>query len=65
METIDYIDWDEGREFADASDSFAVNTCQGCNHTCERLHVEPLEQLLFCDTCMDETMRELARQEAA
>jgi hypothetical protein len=28
MEIIDYIDWDEGRDFEDASSSVAVNECE-------------------------------------
>lgn len=63
MEIIDYIDWDEGRDFpSDASDSYAVNTCENCGCTCERLTRVPEFDYMGCDDCMEEALAEIERE---
>lgn len=62
MDIIDYIDWDEGRDFEDASRSFAVNECENCGQTCERLTRVPEFDYMGCDECMEEALAVIARE---
>jgi hypothetical protein len=69
MTTADYIDWDEGRDFADASSSEAVLTCENCKTHADRLTRVPEWDYMGCDDCMEEALavieREQIEQEAA
>lgn len=62
MTTADYIDWDEGRNFEDASSSVAVLQCENCRHTCERLTHVPEWDYMGCDDCVEEAFAVLARE---
>ena len=62
MDIIDYIDWDEGRDFADASASVAVTVCENCGQTCERLTRVPEFDYMGCDDCMEEALAVIARE---
>jgi hypothetical protein len=64
MEAIDYIDWDEGRDFKDASSSVAVLTCQNCGQSCERVTLVPEFEYMGCDECMEEALAVIAREQA-
>jgi hypothetical protein len=61
METIDYIDWDEGRDFAAAPST--VDHCQNCGRTGQRLTRVPEFDYMGCDDCMEEALAVLAREE--
>jgi hypothetical protein len=63
MTTADYIDWDEGRDFGDASSSFAVLQCENCRCTCERVTRVPEFDYMGCDECMEEALAVIAREE--
>ena len=63
MEIIDYIDWDEGRDFpGDASASCAVQVCENCGCTAEVLTRVPEFDYMGCDDCMQEALAEIARE---
>ena len=66
IDACDYIDWDE-RDFGDASESAAVNECDNCHRTCERLSHIPEWDFMACDDCMDEcaAILEQEREDAA
>jgi hypothetical protein len=55
MEAIDYIDWDEGRDFA-APPSAAIDRCENCGRTGERLTRVPEFDYMGCDDCMEEAL---------
>lgn len=42
--------------------SVAVNLCESCRQSCERLFEVPEYGLKTCETCRDEAMVELARE---
>lgn len=42
--------------------SVAVNLCESCSQSCERLFEVPEYGLKTCETCRDEAMVELARE---
>jgi hypothetical protein len=62
MEITDYIDWDEGRDFEDASASVAVLKCENCGQTGERLTRVPEFDYMGCDECMEEALAIIARE---
>lgn len=62
MEAKDYIDWDEGRDFADASCSEAIHVCENCRRPAERLTLVPEFEYLGCDECMEEAMAVIERE---
>jgi ribosomal protein S27E len=62
MEINDYIDWDEGRDFEDASASVAVLKCENCGTTGERLTRVPEFDYMGCDECMEEALAIIARE---
>lgn len=63
MDITDYIDWDEGRDFEDASFSVAVLKCENCGTTnCERLTRVPEFDYMGCDECMEEALAVIARE---
>ena len=61
METIDYIDWDEGRDFA-AAPSAAVDRCENCGRSGERLTRVPEFDYMGCDDCMEEALAVIKRE---
>jgi hypothetical protein len=61
MEAVDYIDWDEGRDFA-AAPSAAVDRCENCGRTGERLTRVPEFDYMGCDDCMEEALAVIARE---
>ena len=63
MELMDYIDWDEGRDFA--SHAEAHGKCENCGQTGERLTLVPEFDYMGCDECMEEALAVIAREEAA
>jgi len=62
MEAIDYIDWDEGRDFAVQSSS-AIDHCENCGRGGERLTRVPEFDYMGCDDCMEEALAVIAREE--
>jgi hypothetical protein len=62
MTTADYIDWDEGRDFA-AAPSAAVDRCENCGRTGQRLTRVPEFDYMGCDDCMEEALAVIAREE--
>jgi hypothetical protein len=63
QDELDDLRWEYRFErFDDPLCTVAVHICEGCGQTAERLTAEPLEQLLFCDECMEETMAVIARE---
>jgi hypothetical protein len=64
MKAIEYIDWDEGRDFGDASSSVAVNVCENCRQPAERLTLVPEFEYMGCDECMEEALAVIAREQA-
>ena len=62
MTTADYIDWDEGRDFGDASDSVAVLRCENCKAHADRLTRVPEFDYMGCDECMEEALAVIARE---
>ena len=63
MELNDYIDWDEGRDFADASSSEAVLKCENCGTGCDRLTRVPEFDYMGCDECMAEALAVIEREQ--
>jgi hypothetical protein len=59
METIDYIDWDEGREIA-----ASVDRCENCGRGGERLTRVPEFDYMGCDDCMEEALAVIERKQA-
>jgi hypothetical protein len=62
MEIKDYIDWDEGRDFENASPAGAVGKCENCGTTGERLTRVPEFDYMGCDDCMEEALAVIARE---
>ena len=58
MNVIDYIDWDEGRDFAESH-----GKCENCGSTGERLTRVPEFDYMGCDDCMEEALAVLARED--
>ena len=61
MELIDYIDADEGRDFAAATS--AVDRCENCGRGGERLTRVPEFDYMGCDDCMEEALAVIVREE--
>jgi hypothetical protein len=64
LDIMDYIDWDEGRDFGDATASAAVDPCENCGRTGERLTLIPEWEYMGCDDCMAEALAVLAAEAA-
>jgi Zn finger protein HypA/HybF involved in hydrogenase expression len=62
MEAIDYIDWDEGRDFAVPTSS-PVDHCENCGRSGQRLTRVQEFDYMGCDDCMEEALAVLAREE--
>ena len=62
MTTADYIDWDEGRDFENASASVAVLKCENCGTGAERLTRVPEFDYMGCDDCMEEALAVIKRE---
>lgn len=64
MEIMDYIDWDEGRDF-DAASNDAVDHCENCGRAGQRLTRVPEFDYMGCDDCMEEALAVIAREQEA
>jgi hypothetical protein len=65
QDELDDLRWEYRFEREDPLFTVAVHICEGCGQTADRLTAEPLEQLMFCDECMEETLIVLAREAKA
>ena len=52
---------DPGR---DAPYSAAVHICQNCGRTADRLTLAPEFEYMGCDDCMEEALKQIAREKA-